>query len=650
MTLQLRKILVYGRNDERREVAFELAKLNIVTGGSKTGKSALLEIIDYVWGRDDYTIPVGPVQATAAWYGLLLDRDGEGIFIARRNVEIGHPRGSDEFHFMRTVIDAPATAKDLRKNITSDALRATLGELLGILQNELRPPQGATRSPTSASAGNAIFFCLQNQNEIANKWTLFHRQAEPYLPQQIKDTMPYFLGAIDERAFALQLRLDEDRRQYRRLSKELIAARQTDDDVLTRAQALLEEARRLQLVPASVVPTDKAGILQLLEQARQRGERPDTLVFSDPEIDVATLQDERRRLRTGLRSVDEQLLELDRLQKDAAGFDHEAAEQKARLSSLNLVRGRPEHDPNLCPLCSSSLSTPTPQLTQLKQALTQIETQLDAVHREQPQIENRKSELRKEKLLLEDSLRDNHRRIQERVRESARLKSQQELFLEQARALGRIGFYLETSISIESDGGLEDRVERLAAQIAELERQLDPEGVQERLTSALNLASDYITEIAKELNCEHSDERIRLDLKKLTIVADTLNGPIPLTQIGSGENWVGYHVATHLGLHRFLRARNRPVPAFLVLDQPSQAHYPADVEEDGGRSDEDRRAVHNLFETLYKFNQQIVEETSSGFQIIVIDHVDLKDDWFVDAVAKRWRKGEKLIPGDWLEF
>ena len=51
MTVQLRAISIYSHDGERRGVTFRLGKLNIVTGAPKTGKSALLDIVDYCWGR-----------------------------------------------------------------------------------------------------------------------------------------------------------------------------------------------------------------------------------------------------------------------------------------------------------------------------------------------------------------------------------------------------------------------------------------------------------------------------------------------------------------------------------------------------------------------------------------------------------------------
>lgn len=90
--------------------------------------------------------------------------------------------------------------------------------------------------------------------------------------------------------------------------------------------------------------------------------------------------------------------------------------------------------------------------------------------------------------------------------------------------------------------------------------------------------------------------RTRLDMRNLSVVADTKShGSIRLENMGSGDNWVGCHVLTHMALHRFFRERDRPVPAFLILDQPSKAHYPPNAETDLVIDDDDRIAVRRLF-------------------------------------------------------
>ena len=102
MSLQLRGISVYSHEGERRDVEFKLGALNIVTGASKTGKSALLDIVDYCWGRDECTVPEGEIRKSVSWFALHIDNNGERILLARENPG---PAGksSDKIFFARGV-------------------------------------------------------------------------------------------------------------------------------------------------------------------------------------------------------------------------------------------------------------------------------------------------------------------------------------------------------------------------------------------------------------------------------------------------------------------------------------------------------------------------------------------------------------------
>lgn len=167
-----------------------------------------------------------------------------------------------------------------------------------------------------------------------------------------------------------------------------------------------------------------------------------------------------------------------------------------------------------------------------------------------------------------------------------------------------------------------------------------------RIATFLNLVARYMTEYSEKLDLEHRGSQLRLDIRTLTVVADTLNGPVPLSRMGSGENWVGYHVLAHLSLHKWFRQKDRPVPAFLFFDQPSQAHYPPEKDANGAidsLKDEDQTAVTNLFKLIHDATNEIVP----GLQTIVTDHADLKTDWFTQSVVARWRGSEKLIPESW---
>ena len=78
---------VYGLNGERRDVEFRTGALNILTGKSKTGKSAILDIAEYCLGRDTVTIPTGVISDNASWYYLLVQFASRRVLICRPNPE-----------------------------------------------------------------------------------------------------------------------------------------------------------------------------------------------------------------------------------------------------------------------------------------------------------------------------------------------------------------------------------------------------------------------------------------------------------------------------------------------------------------------------------------------------------------------------------
>jgi len=643
MKLQIRAIAIYSNDGELRDVRFHLDKLNIVTGASKTGKSALLDIVDYCWGRAECTIAEGEIRRSVSWFVVLFDRDGEGILVARKNPGPAG-RASDEIYFERNVEDLPLDPSGFVKNVTGDALRTHLSALLGIAENLYIPESGATRRALEASAGQAIFFCLQAQDEIANRRLLFHRQGEQHIPQAIKDTLPYFVGAMGEDHYLQQRRLEDGRLRLRRLEREFAEARALTNETSGTTRSLLQEAKRVGLVPLDAVPDTQEALRALLASACA----PRSLTYAridDPTADLTDLEEKRRVLRAELQELRDEIGDLGRLAREASDFESEAHEQQARLASIGLVA----HDSagnKICPLCDTHLTTPVPSVDEIHRSPEGLERQLSSVQRDNPRLQARIAELEARRTEREEELKGVQRDITLRIADNERLRIEQDQFTEQARVSGRIGFYLENVKTLGSDEGIRLQIARARAEVSELEHALDQEAMEERLTTALSLVGRDITTFAGQLELEHGDNSLRLDRKNLTVVADTVHGPLALPQIGSGENWVGYHVAAHLALHKLFRARQRPVPAFLMLDQPSQAHYPPDrdVGQISGGEDEDQAAVARLYLLLWEY----CRDHAPSMQIIVADHVELLQGWFRDSTVQRWRDGIKLVPMTWL--
>ncbi|MFC3161231.1 DUF3732 domain-containing protein [Chryseobacterium arachidis] len=140
---------------------------------------------------------------------------------------------------------------------------------------------------------------------------------------------------------------------------------------------------------------------------------------------------------------------------------------------------------------------------------------------------------------------------------------------------------------------------------------------------------------------------MRFDLNRLTIYIDSPTKPIALPQIGSGANWVAYHLLIILALHKHFVQKNRPVPRFIFIDQPTQVYYPPDKSEGvlvlKDNDDADEIAVSKMFNFIFK----VAKELSPALQIIITDHAYLQNDNFKESVIEVWRDGRKLVPIDW---
>jgi hypothetical protein len=565
MSLQIVKLILYSRGDEIREVAFRTGKLNIITGASKTGKSAIIDIVDYCTGRSECNVAAGVIRNRVGWYALLFQMGNGQIFIARRNPEPGE-RTSGDIYMERGSTINPPPKSELFKNTTVTAVEKFLGAAIGISENEHRPP-ALTRDPLEANFRHALLFSFQDQNDIDSKQRLFHRQGEDFMSQAIKDTLPYFLGAVDEDRLLKQAQLEQARRELRQLERQFREAEALDSSTFPRATALLDEAKQVGLIDERTTALTYEAVLVILRRIASDTRIREDLVVGDGEDVLAGLRAERQALRTDLERVNAEIRSTRTFTSETTGYEREAKEQRARLSAVGLIKSD-GHDASYCPVCESQLAAPAPTVVQIERSLKDLGEQLEAVEAENPRLQLRLVALQSEEAALGDRLRDNQQRIAARMRENEILRVQQDTFILRARTTGKISQYVDTASTADTSSALIAVIGGARAKVAALERELDLEATLEKLNTFLNIIGRYMTEYSQGLELEHRGSQLRLDIRNLTVVADTLNGPVPLFRMGSGENWVGYHVMAHLGLHSGSAKKIGRYPALSSLTSP----------------------------------------------------------------------------------
>ncbi|MFJ1935380.1 DUF3732 domain-containing protein [Kitasatospora sp. NPDC088160] len=648
--MQLLALAMYHRDGGTapRVLRFRPGALNVITGESETGKSEVLDIVDYCLGRRTPNLPDEPIDQTVGWYALLVVFDDESRMVLARP----RPTGASTLHAMVQTgdsrLDLPAIG-ELAPNSNVAALRSEVSARLGIEDFRFQPPSGAGRHPFDVSIAHAALLCFQNQNEIADKKALFHRQTETGMAQTLKDTLPYFLGAAGPEQALRRHHLTEAARAQR-------AAQRKYDDALrhqaatdANGLALVRLAQNEGLLTDVPAAPNTAQVVDLLQQALAASPRTAApLNLSDQR---QGLNDERRTLRDQLQEHDEALATVDRWQQQGRAFSGELHLQLDRLKTLALLGPEHQHDTSVCPMCTQPLPQPDPSAQDIAALTGHLAEELAHAQTLQPVREEHRRALQAERDSVAERLRLNGVQLRELLTSDERMRNLQEQNLRIAHIQGRIAEALTRTGSDSDISRLRHDLALAEERTAALQVLADEDDVAAETERCLAGIATDMTAWAKRLKLGQAADatEVSISLNLLNVVVRRPAGRLPLTRIGSAKNWIGYHLVAHLALHTYLRRNNRPVPGFLMLDQPTQAFFPEKPRDASKIQDADWTTVTAYFSLL----NEVAQLNKGNLQIIVSDHANLPDAWFQDAVIANWRPNDDgsrnaLVPPGWL--
>jgi hypothetical protein len=273
--------------------------------------------------------------------------------------------------------------------------------------------------------------------------------------------------------------------------------------------------------------------------------------------------------------------------------------------------------------------------------------------------------LDQEELEIEASLRTEEDRLYRKRRE--RLEMEQALTQEERpagtleetfRFIGRVEQSLKNIESVSGDDGLEIRLKNLREEYLATKANIDEKGRRAAEDNAHRAVARLISHYAEFLSAEGCSDNPEIDPRELNIRFTRARERRRdyLWEIGSGANWMAYHLATALALHEYmLKVReNGPVPTFLVVDQPSQVYFPSDkyeAQKDASSKpetfDDDMKNTRRIFEVL----DHGLKRTANSLQIIITEHAD-QDAWDgieSISVSANWHGVDidYLIPASW---
>ena len=368
-------------------------------------------------------------------------------------------------------------------------------------------------------------------------------------------------------------------------------------------------------------------------------------------VRLKELRDEETKVAGELTQRRQRLTELRRLIESSDAYGSALRIQRDRLSISEWLKqllpdGQPEDAIALLGEGGRE------KVEQLSDALAAIEVRLRTHPSVSDTLDKEILRLRADAETFLVRLNEIKREIGLLERNSQQAKQAIDRFDRMERFLGRLEQALELYDRTDQSAGLRQQIDALKAQIAELQRRVSESEIQRKVRNALDSIEATTGRLIPRLDAEWPDAPVRLMIQDLTVKVIRGTRDDYLWEIGSGANWLAYHVALTLALQTFFLALpHHPVPGLLIYDQPSQVYFPRraageDRVDPISWRDQDVEAVRKVFALL---GEQVVK-ASGRLQVIVLDHAD-EDVWGgLDHVvlAEQWRD-HALVPLEWFE-
>lgn len=641
MKTLIHEIGVIDKQGNKHPVNFKTG-LNVVTGKSSTGKSALIEIFDYCFGSGENTIPKGVITTSAAIYYVALAVNEQDMVIARdpditskaffRHVEIFNSEDivRDYFNssYFRPLDEFKRHLRDFFLDIDD------VDESLAARANRRFKQKAPTPSVRSFSS-----FMLQHQNLVANKHALFYRFDEKEKRDQAIEHTKIFLGLVDQRFFHLSQEKERLTADIRRLERQKETNKRTSESYKQKVGPVLS-----QLYALMGFQDEPLSLEKVLRHSQDAKDQLDGIIVPEKinhNSDAITERYNQLKLARNQKTT-----ELRKLHRQASSINKYIQEEERFADNVKQFSStKPVHiSASICPFCHTEKDTLRESAEKLQQAITKVSGNLAQARPMKAKFESSLLDVKRHIEDVSRALTDLNQQITEienTEKKLAEQKSLYEIILMQKAKL----FALLDTLNMADDADLEKQIKDLSKQIKVITKDLKKYDVQKGLDNASAKVNENMADIGSHFEFEASYKPINLHFSFETFDLYHLtpeNEKIYLRSMGSGANWLYCHVTLFLALHKYFAELGDicAIPSILFLDQPTQVYFPnfnrdtsESFEEQKSQEaeqrtekerpvDEDIKAVENLFSRLSIYCNEL--ELNDGFspQIIVTDHAD----------------------------
>lgn len=598
MNFYIDKMILWLKDGTIRTLQFEKDKINIITGNSKTGKTAVLEIIDYCLcgGPDTVVISDEHIGENVLWYGIRFGINEKVYTIARGAISKDKGLFSKQYYFSQTGEIPPIP---FAKFEDENRLKLILEKEFSI-DDKLTVAVGgkSIKKNTRLSFRYFLMFSTLSKDIIDNGKAFFDKlNIERY-----RDVWPQIfdlsMGVIDAESIALQKKINDLRQDINSLDSKIRKKEKDDLQVNLQKEKLVKMAKENQLLDEAI---DEEDAFLQLQNMINSGMQNFLYKFPDGQRYEA--------LQQRYQELSIELVKLKRFKKKYSDYKKSLQRDEDSLKPIEYIRGN----------FSQNISGEYLQFLEMLERNLYIVK--NAIKGKQPfeyDVERKINELEKK---MQEISEDIHR--------SPQIKYAPKSIEEKLVAFGEIkALYRNTDFTKSGNDNLQKELDRKNTELQMLEEMYAE--VPERRELVINTLNEYIqmyVNCAKEALDDYGEYCAWFDYKKQQLYLKK-NKTAIVAKISSSSDHLFLHLCLFAGMHHMILDGNAPyIPSFLIMDQPSRPYFNNNSTFDYKDSQKmvSKKDDWSKVEAIFKLWDQFFElnlEQEKHFQAIILEHVE----------------------------
>lgn len=584
-------LILWRKNGSTRMVHFEPNKVNVITGESHTGKTAILGIIDYCLFSSTHKIPQSVINENVDWYGISFQVNNKKFLVARKAPAAG--RASTEYYFS-SVGEIPSLP---RVNTTEIALKSILEVEFSIDQQVQMPYGGAAiASGSKISLRYFLMFNTISEDIIENSTVFFDKQNNDRYREALPRIFDLAVGIDNMQNILSRERKDALEKELRRLERKNSKTSAKYGEFLSEISEVSRKANEYALIENAASPSQA---IDALRSAVDQGES--SLNESSARRPGSAWGKEYDNLVSEMYVLNAKVRNAKRFSVEYAEYKKELKKTEDSLKPILFLR---EKNTELVKtsIYDDLISALENDYLKIRKAIvskTPIDVQIaDLISDLEGKIASTKGKLE----LLGERPRS-FANDREKFFFLGEVKAKLSLFTDATEE--------EVADPTKSIQRIKDEISKLVVNDVVAQRELFIKMFEEIVQGYIDLTGDALANYrAYKPVFNYSEKKLQLRKPK----SDEIE------YIGSSSNYMFMHLYFFLGLHEVILRKGVPfVPSFIIMDQPSRPYYGADNKK--LKKSSDSANIRLAFDLLDNFIEVANKNIGKSFQIIVFEHV-----------------------------